>query len=240
MKRRIRLVIFDFDGVLVDSEPLSIGVLVEGLASIGYRIDEATASERFLGHSLAAVQGMLRDELGFDLPTDRLEAMRLSLFERFRRELKPMPGIAQALDRLAVPYCVASSSLLERIRISLEVTGLLARFAPNIFSAEMVPRGKPAPDLFLYAAKQMGVEPASCLVIEDSAPGITAAHNAGMRVFAFLGGSHARQAGYRDRLARLGPELEFDDMGRLPDLVAANGAATPVRSLDRSGQGSLP
>jgi HAD superfamily hydrolase (TIGR01509 family) len=240
VNRRTHLVIFDCDGVLVDSEPLSIRVLVEGLASIGYRIDEATASERFLGHSLAAVQGMLRDELGFDLPTDRLEAMRLSLFERFRRELKPMPGIVEALDRLAVPCCVASSSLLERIRISLEVTGLLGRFAPNIFSAEMVQRGKPAPDLFLYAAERMGVEPADCLVIEDSAPGIAAAHSAGMRVFAFLGGSHARQSGYRDRLARLGPEREFDDMRKLPGLLEANAAAIQERSLDRSGQGSLP
>jgi HAD superfamily hydrolase (TIGR01509 family) len=239
VNRRTRLVIFDCDGVLVDSEPLSIQVLVEGLASIGYDIDEATASERFLGHSLAAVQGMLRDELGFDLPTDRLEAMRLSLFERFRRELKPMPGIVEALDRLRIPCCVASSSLPERIRLSLEVTGLLKRFMPNIFSADIVKRGKPAPDLFLHAAERMGVEPGACLVIEDSAPGITAAHNAGMRVFAFLGGSHARRPGYRARLARLEPELEFDDMRRLPDLVAANAAAASVGGVDSSDQEKL-
>jgi len=234
-----QLVIFDCDGVLVDSEPLSLQVLVEGLASIGYAIDEATAAERFLGHSFAAVQGMLRDELGFDLPTDRVEAMRLSLFERFRRELKPIPGIVEALDRLSIPCCVASSSLPERIRVSLEVTGLLARFTPNIFSAAMVQRGKPAPDLFLHAAARMGVEPGACLVIEDSAPGIVAAHSAGMRVFAFLGGSHARQPGYRDRLARLGPELEFDDMRRLPDLVAAE-AAIPQQKLDHIGEGNQP
>ena len=240
MERSTHLVIFDCDGVLVDSEPLSIRILVEGLASIGYAIDEATAAERFLGHSLAAVQGMLRDELGFDLPTDRLEAMRLSLFERFRKELKPMPGIVEALDRLTIPCCVASSSLPERIRVSLEVTGLLERFAPNIFSADMVQRGKPAPDLFLHAAEAMSVEPAACLVIEDSAPGIAAAHSAGMRVFAFLGGSHARQPGYRDRLACLGPELEFDDMRRLPDLIAASAADTSLRGRDRSRQGKMP
>jgi HAD superfamily hydrolase (TIGR01509 family) len=219
VRERPRLIIFDCDGVLVDSEPLSIRILVEGLAGIGYSVDEATASDRFLGHSLATVQAMLRDELGFDLPTDRLEAMRLTLFDHYRRELKPIPGIVEALDRLTIPYCVASSSLPERIRISLEVTGLLSRFAPNIFSADMVRRGKPAPDLFLHAAKRMGVEPAACLVIEDSAPGISAALSAGMRVFAFLGGSHARWTGYRERLARLAPDRLFNDMRNLPDLI---------------------
>jgi HAD superfamily hydrolase (TIGR01509 family) len=162
--------------------------------------------------------------------------MRLNLFEHFRRELKPIPGIVEALDRLTIPYCVASSSQPERIRISLEVTGLLERFAPNIFSAEMVQHGKPAPDLFLYAAKQMGVEPAACLVVEDSAPGIAAAHSAGMRVLAFLGGSHVRQPGYRERLARLGPEREFDDMRMLPDLIAASSEQKPVPA----GQGKSP
>jgi HAD superfamily hydrolase (TIGR01509 family) len=228
------LVIFDCDGVLVDSEPLSIRVLVEGLATIGYAIDEATAYERFLGRSLAAVQGMLRDELGFNLPTERLEAMRVALFERYRLELTAMPGVVEALDRLTIPYCVASSSLPERIRISLEVTGLLLRFAPHIFSATMVTHGKPAPDLFLHAARQMGVAPAACVVVEDSAPGIAAALNAGMRAFAFAGGSHARQAGYGERLAALGPERLFDDMRELPALIAKAGAVAGSTSLDEN------
>jgi HAD superfamily hydrolase (TIGR01509 family) len=213
------LVIFDCDGVLVDSEPLSIRVLIEGLASIGYWIDEATAYDRFLGRSLATVQGMLREELGFDLPSDQLQAMRASLFERYRRELTAMPGIIEALDRLTIPYCVASSSLLERIKVSLEVTGLLPRFSPHIFSAAMVSQGKPAPDLFLHAAQQMGVAANACLVIEDSVPGISAALKAGMRVFAFVGGSHARQPGYLERLLALGPEQLFEDLRELPDLI---------------------
>lgn len=213
------LVIFDCDGVLVDSEPLSIRVLVEGLAGIGHAIDEQTAYDRFLGYSLAAVQAMLRRELGFDLPAERLAAMRESLFERFRRELRPIAGIAEVLDRLAIPYCVASSSLPERITLSLEVTGLLARFSDRIFSATMVARGKPAPDLYLHAAKTMGVAPEACLVIEDSAPGIRAARAAGMKVFGFLGGSHARQPGYRQRLASYTPDLLFDDMRELPRLL---------------------
>ena len=213
------LVIFDCDGVLVDSEPISIRILVEELAQIGYRIDETIAYERFLGRSLAAVQALLREELGFDLSSERLDAMRARLFESYRRELKPMPGIFEALDRLTIPYCVASSSLPERIRISLEVTGLLPRFGSHIFSATMVRQGKPAPDLFLHAAQQMGVPATACLVVEDSAPGIAAALNAGMRVFAFTGGGHATQPGFGERLASLGPDCLFDDMRKLPDFI---------------------
>jgi HAD superfamily hydrolase (TIGR01509 family) len=213
------LVIFDCDGVLVDSEPISIRILVEELAKIGYRIDEAAAYERFLGRSLAAVQAMLREELGFDLSSERLDVMRARLFDSYRRELKPMPGIFEALDRLTIPYCVASSSLPERIRISLEVTGLLARFGSHIFSATMVRQGKPAPDLFLHAAQQMGVAADSCLVIEDSEPGIAAALKAGMRVFAFTGGGHAMQPGFGEKLASLGPDCLFDDMRELSDLI---------------------
>lgn len=223
------LIIFDCDGVLVDSEPLSVRVLVEGLASIGHAIEERAAYERFLGYSLAAVRAMLREELGFDLPAECLVAMRESLFERFRRELKPIAGIAEVLDQLATPYCVASSSLPERITLSLEVTGLLPRFSGRIFSATMVPRGKPAPDLYLHAAKTMGVTPEACLVIEDSPPGIRAAQAAGMKVFGFLGGGHAKQPGYRERLMGCAPNLLFDDMRELPALLgqAGSGASDP-------------
>ncbi len=220
MSAPIGLVIFDCDGVLVDSEPISIRVLVEELARFGYAIDEATAYERFLGRSLAAVQGMLREELGFDLPGERLEAMRITLFERYRRELQTIPGISETLDRLTIPYCVASSSLPERIRVSLEVTGLLPRFADHIFSAAMVKQGKPAPDLFLHVAREMRASPCACLVIEDSPPGIIAARNAGMRVFAFTGGAHAGGAAFGRQLAALGADHVFADMRELPDLIA--------------------
>jgi HAD superfamily hydrolase (TIGR01509 family) len=225
MKSATRLIIFDCDGVLVDSEPLAMRVLLEALAAVGYDIDEASAYERFLGRSLAVMQTILRSESGFELSTDRLEQMRLQLFELYRRELTAMPGISETLDRLTTPYCVASSSLPERIRVSLEVTGLLPRFAPRLFSATMVANGKPAPDLFLHAARQTGVAPGACLVIEDSGPGIEAAQRAGMRVFGFVGGSHARRPGYRERLAALKPDLMFDDMRQLPDLIASMGEA---------------
>ena len=215
----IGFVIFDCDGVLVDSEPLAMRVLLEGLAEVGYVIDEATAYERFLGRSLASMQAVLRDHLGFELSHDRLEKMRLQLFELYRRELAPIPGIAATLDRLKIPRCVASSSQMERLRLSLAVTGLLSRFVPHLFSATMVAQGKPAPDLFLHVAARMAVEPEACLVIEDSAAGIEAARQAGMRVFAFVGGSHARSAAYRAKLEALAPDLIFEDISRLPELI---------------------
>jgi HAD superfamily hydrolase (TIGR01509 family) len=216
----IRLVIFDCDGVLVDSEPLAMRVLLEGLGESGYAIGEEEAYERFLGRSLANMQAVLRAEFGSELPSDRLDRMRQRLFAVYRQELTPIDGVAAMLDRLAIPRCVASSSQMERLRLSLEVTGMLSRFEPHLFSATMVAHGKPAPDLFLHAAERMAIAPAACLVIEDSAAGIEAAQRAGMRVFGFVGGSHARSTGYRAKLAALVPDLVFDDMSRLPGLIA--------------------
>jgi HAD superfamily hydrolase (TIGR01509 family) len=214
------LIIFDCDGVLVDSEPLAFRILLEGLAEAGYTLEEARAYELLLGRSIANLQSVLRQELGFELSASRLEAMRERLFAAYRQELKAMPGIVQALDSLTLPYCVASSSLPDRIRLSLEVTGLLPRFLPHVFSAAMVAKGKPEPDLFLYAAAAMGVPPASCLVIEDSSAGIEAARRAGMSVLGFLGGSHARHPAYRQGLAALlPPSALFDDMRDLPALI---------------------
>lgn len=213
------LIIFDCDGVLVDSEPIAIRVLVEGLTILGHVIDEATAYKRFLGRSLATMQAILRDESGLVLSPDDLDRMRLSLFEAYRRELRPIPGIAEVLDDLALPYCVASSSQPERLRFSLEITGLLPRFEPHLFSAAMVAQGKPAPDLFLHVAEQMAVRPTDCLVVEDSPAGIEAAHRAGMRAFAFIGGGHARHAAYRGQLAAMAPEVVFEDMRQLPGLL---------------------
>jgi beta-phosphoglucomutase-like phosphatase (HAD superfamily) len=120
---------------------------------------------------------------------------------------------------------------MERLRLSLEVTGMLSRFEPHLFSATMVAHGKPAPDLFLHAAGRMAIEPAACLVIEDSAAGIEAAQRAGMRVFGFVGGSHARSAAYRAKLAALAPDLVFDDISRLPALIGNSVAHRHDRSI---------
>ncbi len=210
------LVIFDCDGVLVDSEPVSVRVLVNALRRKGLEMEEAEAYRRFLGRSLATVTKTMREEFGIEADDAFLEDMRYDLYRQFRLELKPIAGIAEALDGLDVPRCVASSSQPERIRLSLSVTGLLDRLEPNIFSASMVARGKPAPDLFLHAANEMGAEPARCIVIEDSPAGIEAGKRAGMTVFAFTGGAHASAPGYRERIDALSPEVVFDAM---PDLL---------------------
>ena len=213
------LVIFDCDGVLVDSEPISIAVLVEALAAAGVTMSEDEAHERFLGRSLKSMSEILHGDYGLAIDAPFLDAMRRALYERFRAELQAIDGIAETVDMLGIAHCVASSSQPERIRLSLSVTGLLDRFEPNIFSASMVSRGKPAPDLFLHASAEMGVAPGRCVVVEDSPAGIAAAKSAGMRVVAFTGGSHARTPRHREALLRLEPDALFDDMRKLLQFV---------------------
>jgi HAD superfamily hydrolase (TIGR01509 family) len=214
------LLIFDCDGVLVDSEPISIAILVGIIKEAGVSMSEETAYERFLGKSMATVIDILRTDYGMIVTDDHLRRARAEMQLRFRRDLKPMPGIADMLKGSTVPRCVASSSQPERIRLSLEVTGLLELFEPHIYSATMVERGKPFPDLFLHAAHGMGAKPGRCVVIEDSPAGIIAAKDAGMRVFAFTGGSHAGEGALRSAIDALEPDLIFGDMRQLPDLVA--------------------
>lgn len=220
-----QLIIFDCDGVLVDSEPISVEVLAEALGAAGMPIDSDEVYRRFLGRSLSAVIEAARIEYGLEIDDAFLSAMRASLYDRFRSELAPISGVGEALDGLAalnLDWCVASSSQRERIELSLTVTGLIARF-PKIFSATMVERGKPAPDLFLLAAREMGHEPTDCIVIEDSPAGVEAAKAAGMTVFAFTGGSHAQGAHYLEALAALQPDETFDAMADLLHLVAKAG-----------------
>jgi FGGY-family pentulose kinase/HAD superfamily hydrolase (TIGR01509 family) len=220
----IRLVIFDCDGVLVDSEPLAMRVLLGAIQSQGIAVTPKDAYRDYLGRSLASISRMLNDSHGAPLGEAALEAMRHELHALYRRELKPSPWIVHALERLNVPYCVASSSGIERIRLSLEVTGLLPRFGDRIFSASMVERGKPAPDLFLHAAKQMGIAPEHCLVVEDSPAGMRAARAAGMRVFAYLGGGHIEASGLEAEIATLLPDARFRDMRALPGLMGLHQA----------------
>jgi HAD superfamily hydrolase (TIGR01509 family) len=225
-----QLVIFDCDGVLVDSEPISIAVLLEVFAEHGVAIDVATAYARFLGRSMVSIGETLRDEWKFDMTDDHLEAIRARMRQRFSAELRPVPHVADALDRIVIPRCVASSSKPDRIRLSLEVTGLLESFAPYLYSSTMVEHGKPAPDLFLHAASSMGVRPEECVVVEDSPAGIEAARRAGMRVFAFVGGSHALPSRLREAVGTLSPDIVFDDMRLLPALLA-NAPAPRNRAL---------
>lgn len=217
----VELIIFDCDGVLVDSEPLSMRILLQTIAEAGGKITAAEGYESFLGKSMASVCDLLRRDYGIDMDAAALERMRRRLYQAFRQELRPIRDIAETLGALEHPVCVASSSQPERIGLSLEVTGLTGFFDSHVFSAAMVERGKPAPDLFLHAARQMGVDPADCIVVEDSPAGIEAALAAGMGAFGFAGGSHAQSQEHRQQLLALGPRRVFDNMLELPDLVRA-------------------
>ena len=214
-----KLIIFDCDGVLVDSELISAAVCVETLGEAGMKIRLEEVYERFLGRSSTLMSSVVADTLGKTISDNALNIMRERLYDRFRQELRSIPHVADTLDALDIPFCVASSSQLERIRLSLQLAGLEQRFEPNIFSATMVANGKPAPDLFLHAARALSVEPGDCVVIEDSAAGIVAAQAAGMTAFAFVGGSHAEGAGLRATLAPLAPAAIFDDMRELASLL---------------------
>lgn len=187
-----QLIIFDCDGVLIDSEVISARQLIEELKGYGVEMDMAFVSRHFLGRSYPVVLKEVRDRWGVQLP-DRFEAdYRARLLAAFERDLQVMPQVADTLRALTVPYCLATSSSPERMRKSLEITGLSAFFDGRAFTASEVARGKPAPDLFLHAAARMGVHPAACAVIEDSLNGVRAGLAAGMRVWRFTGGSHLK------------------------------------------------
>lgn len=185
------LVIFDCDGVLIDSELISARVLTDLAAEVGIRFELAHVREHFLGRSFPTVARSIREDFGRALPEDFETRYRARLLERFEVELRPMPGLLEVLPRLAVPACVATSSSPQRASRSLAIVGL-DRVFPQVFTASLVARGKPAPDLFLHAAAAMGARPERCLVIEDSRPGLLAARAAGMQVAFFAGGSHLR------------------------------------------------
>jgi len=213
-------VIFDCDGVLVDSEHLSIRVLVETMRGLGLDMTADDCYRHFLGRSFASLKATLKDSFDRALTDAQIERMRERLHELYRLELQPVSGIVPVLSGLQLPHCVASSSQPDRIRFSLEMTGLDGFFGDHVFSAAMVPHGKPAPDLFLLAANRMGERPDDCVVIEDSPAGIEAAHRASMRAFAFVGGSHASAAHLRETIAPLKPHCIFERMEDLPDLLS--------------------
>jgi len=201
--------------VLVDSERIGVRIDVRVLAELGWELTEAEVIERFVGRSEAYMASEIEAALGRRLPAGWDERFRGLYREAFEAELEPVDGVVAALDAIAAPTCVASSSTHERLRHTLGLTGLLERFEGRIFSAEEVANGKPAPDLFLHAAATLGADPARCAVIEDSRYGVEAARAAGMRAFGYAGGLTAP-----DRLA--GPAtVVFDDMRDLPALLAA-------------------
>jgi len=188
-------------------------------------VTAADCRARYTGISMRSAIALVEADRGHPLPEDFEDRMRAHDLAVFARELKPVPGIAEALARIPTHKCVASSGAPEKIRHSLTVTGLLGFFEPHLFSAHMVARGKPAPDLFLFAAETMGVPPARCCVVEDSVAGIAAARAAGMLVLGFAGGSHAGD-GYAAMLEKAGADIVFDAMADLPGLLGLQAMAS--------------
>jgi HAD superfamily hydrolase (TIGR01509 family) len=181
------VVIFDCNGVLVDSEPIASAVLTEALMRVGVSCTTEVVARVFHGRRTADVLRSIEQRTKKPLPSDFLSRLAADTLKRLSKELRAVPHAAHALTWIRGPKAVASSSPLDRVKMSLEVTGLLRFFEPRLFSAISVPNGKPAPDLFLAAAKSMRVKPSDCVVVEDSVAGITAASAAGMRPIGFVG-----------------------------------------------------
>ena len=217
--KQLGLVIFDCDGVLVDSEPLSLACLTAGLVRIGVAIDLATVRARFTGMAMPSIMAQVAQDYGVTAPPDFVAAIKDETLALFDAELKAMRGVAAAVAAIGLPSCVASSSDPVRLRHSLTLTGLLPLFGARVFSSAQVARGKPFPDLFLFAAARMGVAPEACLVIEDSVPGVTAARSAGMRVAGFTGGGHWGHDPAGADLVRAGAAPIFADFSDLAAIV---------------------
>ena len=205
------LVIFDCDGVLVDSEVLSCQCLSEVLGQCGIELSSDDALDLFLGRSATAVLDHYRDDRRL-VPDAFLAKLKARVLQRFKVALRPIPGVGLLVSGLQTPFCVASSSDLDRVSLSLALTGLAGHFGDRLYTAQMVSRGKPAPDLFLYAAAQMQTNPSRTLVIEDSVSGVMAARTAGMTVWGFTGGSHYRSRDGRSMLYSSGADRVFDRM----------------------------
>ncbi|GGO56054.1 hydrolase [Streptomyces daqingensis] len=215
---RYDMVVFDNDGVLVDSEPISNRVLAACLTESGHPTTYEDSIRDYMGAALHRVHDVVLERSGKRLPDDFDDTFHARVFAAFQRELLPVPGVPELLAKLDAegqPFCVASSGSHERIRVTLRKTGLYEHFGEQrIFSSQDVGRGKPAPDLFLHAADVMGVPPERCAVVEDSPLGVRAALAAGMDVYAFAAMTP------RDRLTAAGAGVIFEDMGELTPLLA--------------------
>ncbi|WP_020133258.1 HAD family hydrolase [Streptomyces sp. 303MFCol5.2] len=212
---RYDLVIFDNDGVLVDSEPISNRLLAAYLTEIGHPTSYEDSIRDYMGSAMHRIHDLVQERTGQQLPAEFDDTFHRRVFAAFERELEPVAGAEDVLAKLAaaeVPYCVASSGSHERIRVGHRKTGLDRWFEDaRIFSSQDVGKGKPAPDLFLHAARRMGVAPERCVVVEDSPLGVRAAVAAGMDVYGFTAMTPAA------KLA--GATQVFSDLGQLPDLL---------------------
>ena len=213
----LRLVIFDCDGVLVDTERIANRTLASLLTDLGYPLTGPQCQQRFMGRTLDAVQESVEQDLGRKFPADWLDQLRARDLENFKSGISEIRGVSQVLDfldRRGTPYCVGSSGKYEKMNMTLGSAGLLPRLAGKLFSAQDCKNGKPAPDVFLLAARTMGYQPGECAVIEDSLPGVRAARSAGMRVYAYVDDPVCD----RPALAAAGAIL-FERMEDLPELL---------------------
>lgn len=208
----VELVIFDCDGVLVDSDRISLRIQAEWITDLGLETSYEDCVRDFLGLGMPATLEILGKRLGRPVPSGWADGLDRAVREAFERELRPVPGIVEALDKIDLPTCVASSGSQEKMRFTLGLTGLWDRFAGRIHSADEVGRGKPAPDLFLRAASSMGTPPGRCVVVEDSPFGVIAAKAAGMSALGYAAD---------DSEARLSNEgaRTFETMLDLPGLL---------------------
>jgi HAD superfamily hydrolase (TIGR01509 family) len=213
------VIIFDCNGVLVDSEQIAAAVAAEELTRFGISITPDLVTRHFLGRRPADMFAMIEAATERKLPSNFAARVAGTTLMRLRAELRAVPHAAYALTWLRGPKCVASSSTLDRIRVSLEATGL-ARFFADLFSASDVPHGKPAPDLFLHAASRMGTAAHDCIVVEDSPAGVSAATAAGMTAIGFVGGSHAGGE-LGGRLIKAGARTIVADLRHLKSAVVA-------------------
>jgi len=213
MKKPIKCIIFDCDGVLVDSEPISIGTIVQLANEIGIDIDYDFGVRRFVGNSWENVANILAQKLGRPLPTNFEETYRTTSFERFKKELTAVEGVLELLPQLKIPFCVASSGPPHKIRLNLQLTGLLPYFEGHVYSCYDIQKWKPDPAIYQHAAQSMGFEPTDCLVIEDSLFGVQAGVASGCQVYAY-----AAMAPNKADLEEAGAEL-FYEMTALPQLI---------------------
>ena len=183
---KYKCIIFDCDGVLIDSESIAIGVLVDMANHLGANMDFKESMIDLKGKSLNSCMALISKRIGNSLPINFESDYRINTFETFRKKIQPIKGIKDVVENLNLPFCVASSGPENKIRLNLEITGLLPFFEGNIFSCYAIQKWKPEPDIFLWAAETMGFKPEECLVVEDSISGVRAAKSGGFDVFGYI------------------------------------------------------
>lgn len=209
---KYKCIIFDCDGVLIDSESIAIGVLVDMANYLGANMKFEESLISLKGKAFNLCMELISKRINKPLPINFEADYRVNAFEAFRENIQPIKGINDVVENLTIPFCVASSGPENKIRLNLEITGLLSFFENKIFSCYAIQKWKPEPDIFLWAAKTMGFEPHECLVIEDSVSGVYAAKKGGFDVYGYT------EHDYKNELNALADKT-FDDMSKLLDLI---------------------